>query len=68
MENLSFVIAAAQTGRHANGRETWGHCMIVDPWGEVLAERESNPAWSDVIDPEQQARLRARFPALTTGA
>ncbi|MGH8379013.1 MAG: carbon-nitrogen hydrolase family protein [Gammaproteobacteria bacterium] len=65
VENLAFVIAAAQTGRHPNGRETWGHSMIVDPWGEILAERAGNPGVvMTVIDSAQQARLRIRFPAL----
>lgn len=40
IENLAYVIAPAQSGRHANGRETHGDSMIVDPWGEVLARRE----------------------------
>ncbi|HET7175174.1 MAG TPA: carbon-nitrogen hydrolase family protein [Gammaproteobacteria bacterium] len=67
VENLSFVIAAAQAGRHANGRETWGHSMIVDPWGELLSERKSDDAGAvtAVLDPAQQTRLRARFPALS---
>src|SRR5512147_326436 len=39
IENLAYVIAAAQGGRHANGRETYGDSMIVNPWGEVLARR-----------------------------
>lgn len=65
VENLAFVIAAAQTGRHPNGRETWGHSMIVDPWGEVLAERAHDPGVvMTVIDNAQQSRLRARFPVL----
>ncbi|MDE2195718.1 MAG: carbon-nitrogen hydrolase family protein [Gammaproteobacteria bacterium] len=65
VENLAFLISAAQTGRHANGRETWGHSMIVDPWGELIAERAKEPGVVlAVIDTEQQARLRARFPAL----
>lgn len=65
IENLAFVIAAAQTGTHANGRETWGHSMIVDPWGEVLAERVSEPGVVMVaMDTDAQQRLRQRFPAL----
>ncbi|MGH8278492.1 MAG: carbon-nitrogen hydrolase family protein [Gammaproteobacteria bacterium] len=66
VENLAFVIAAAQTGRHANGRETWGHSIIVDPWGEVLAERAEDPGVvMAAIDTDAQQRLRARFPALS---
>ena len=43
IENLVYVIAAAQTGRHANGRETYGDSLIVNPWGEVLARRAGGP-------------------------
>jgi deaminated glutathione amidase len=65
VENLAFVIAAAQTGRHPNGRETWGHSMIVDPWGELLAERARDPGVvMSVVDDSQQSRLRTRFPVL----
>ncbi|MGH8293313.1 MAG: carbon-nitrogen hydrolase family protein [Gammaproteobacteria bacterium] len=65
VENLAFVIAAAQTGRHANGRETWGHSMIVDPWGEVLAQRARDPGVvMATIDGAAQQRLRQRFPVL----
>src|SRR5690606_33514144 len=39
IENLAYVVAPAQGGLHANGRETHGHSMVVDPWGVVLAER-----------------------------
>lgn len=67
VENLSFVIAAAQVGRHTNGRETWGHTMIVDPWGEVLSERKTDDPGvvTAVLDPAQQTHLRARFPVLS---
>lgn len=43
IENLVYVVAAAQVGRHAKGRETWGHSMVVDPWGEIVAERAEGP-------------------------
>lgn len=66
VENLAFVIAAAQTGRHANGRETWGHSMVVDPWGEVLAQRARDPGVvMAAIDTEAQQLLRQQFPALS---
>lgn len=67
VENLSFVVAAAQAGQHTNGRETWGHSMVVDPWGEVLSERKTDDAGvvMAALDPAQQSRLRARFPALS---
>jgi nitrilase len=40
IENKAYVVAPAQGGTHASGRRTWGHSMIVDPWGEILAQRE----------------------------
>jgi predicted amidohydrolase len=42
IENLAFVMAAAQGGLHDNGRRTWGHTLLVDPWGAVLAQREED--------------------------
>lgn len=66
IENLSFVLAAAQSGLHANGRETYGHSLIIDPWGEILAERAAEPGVVVVdIDLHRQAAVRRRFPALT---
>jgi len=66
VENLSFMIAAAQGGHHDNGRDTWGHSLVTDAWGEVLAERRTpDPGVVTAsLDPEQQVRLRAKFPAL----
>lgn len=65
IENLSYVIAAAQGGYHANGRETYGHSMIVDPWGIVLDEL---PRGSGVVVAEikrdRLADLRRSFPVL----
>ncbi len=60
------MVASAQGGHHANGRDTWGRSMVVDPWGEVLAERrDAEPGVvTAVMDPAQQARLRQKFPAL----
>ena len=43
IENLAFVVAAAQGGRHENTRRTWGHSMLIDPWGGVIAERDEAP-------------------------
>jgi nitrilase len=40
IENKAYVVAPAQGGTHASGRRTWGHTMIVDPWGEIVAQRE----------------------------
>jgi nitrilase len=66
IENLAYVIAAAQGGYHVNGRETHGHSMIVDPWGRVLDElpRGSGVVLAEV-NPSYQASLRASLPALT---
>ena len=65
VENLAYVIAPAQGGRHENGRRTWGHSMIVDPWGVVLAQREEGPGvvLAD-LDTARLARVRAQLPAL----
>jgi predicted amidohydrolase len=66
IENLSYVIAAAQGGYHVNGRETHGHSMIVDPWGRVLDEmaRGSGVVIAEV-NRNYQASLRASLPALS---
>ncbi len=65
VENLAFVVAPAQGGYHYNERETWGHAMIVDPWGTVLAVRERNAgAVVADLDPQMLARTRANFPAV----
>ena len=65
IEDLTFVIAAAQTGFHDNDRETYGDSLVVDYWGRVLARR---PRGSGVVlaalDREGQAATRASFPAL----
>ena len=66
IENLCYLIASNQGGIHANGRETWGHSMIVDPWGEILAEvKEETGIAIAKIDIEKQTNLRKRFPVLT---
>ena len=65
IENLCYVVASAQGGYHANGRETYGHSMIVDPWGMVM---DQLPRGSGVVSSEiDLARLRdvrRNFPAL----
>ncbi|MCC5812971.1 MAG: carbon-nitrogen hydrolase family protein [Ectothiorhodospiraceae bacterium] len=65
IENLSYVVAAAQGGYHVNGRETHGDSMIVDPWGQVLDHlgRGSGVVVSD-LDLERLRKVRERFPAL----
>lgn len=65
IENGAFMISAAQAGKHADGRETYGHSIIVDPWGIVLAE--AGGAAPDVIvadiDPAKSSEARQRIPS-----
>ena len=65
IETGSWVIAAAQGGAHENGRETYGHSMIVDPWGRIVAEagREPGVILAE-IDPAESAKARAAIPVL----
>ncbi|MCG2633729.1 MAG: carbon-nitrogen hydrolase family protein [Gammaproteobacteria bacterium] len=66
VENLCYVVAPDQVGRHANGRDTYGHSLIVDPWGAVLAECSGGPGIVTAdFDSDQLAARRRRFPALT---
>jgi deaminated glutathione amidase len=68
IENGAFVFAAAQGGKHENGRETFGHSLIVDPWGRVLAEGGSEPGLIIAdVDPSEVAAARARIPSLHNG-
>ncbi|MBU0621897.1 MAG: carbon-nitrogen hydrolase family protein [Gammaproteobacteria bacterium] len=66
IENLSYVVAAAQGGYHVSGRETHGHSMIVDPWGRIVDElpRGSGVVVAEV-NPSYQASLRKSLPALS---
>ena len=65
IENAAFVVAAAQGGRHEDGRTTHGHSMMVAPWGEVLAELEAEPGFVTAdIDVAVSDRARQRIPAL----
>jgi nitrilase len=65
VENQCYVIAAAQGGVHENGRRTWGHSMIVDPWGEVLAVLpEGEGVVIAELDPARIASVRSQLPAL----
>lgn len=65
IENQCYVMAPAQGGRHENGRRTWGHSLVVDPWGEVLACVEEGPGLAVAeIDPKRLAAVRAQLPAL----
>lgn len=68
IENGSFVLAAAQGGRHENGRDTYGHSLIVDPWGRILAEGGIEPGVIMAeIDPAEVAKARGRIPSLEHG-
>ncbi|MEX2318724.1 MAG: carbon-nitrogen hydrolase family protein [Bauldia sp.] len=66
IETGAFLVAAAQGGKHEDGRETYGHSLIVDPWGAVLAEADHDEPGFIVadIDPEQSAVTRVRIPSL----
>ena len=65
IENLSYVIAPAQSGFHPNGRETYGDTLIVDYWGQVLTRLpEGAGAITATFDLDEQASTRQRFPAL----
>jgi len=66
VENLCYVVASAQWGRHASGRDTYGHSMIIEPWGTVLRRREAGAGVVLAqIDLTSQSDLRKRFPALS---
>jgi predicted amidohydrolase len=68
IENGCFVFAAAQGGKHENGRETFGHSLIVDPWGRILAEGGTEPGVVIAeIDPAEAAAARGRIPSLHHG-
>ena len=66
IETGCYVFAAAQGGRHEVGRDTYGHSMVVSPWGEVIAEAGDAPCviFAD-IDPSQLFNARARIPSLS---
>jgi len=65
IENLAFVVAAAQGGYHLNGRETHGHSMIVDPWGTVLAQVPRGTGFVSVeLDRDYQQTIRRTFPTI----
>ncbi len=65
IEGLCYVIAAAQSGEHPGGRRTYGHSMIVDPWGEVLAELDSDPGVIVAdMDMMRLRQVRESFPTL----
>jgi predicted amidohydrolase len=68
IENGSFVFAAAQAGKHESGRETFGHSLIVDPWGRILAEGGIEPGVVMAeIDLAEVGKARSRMPSLQHG-
>jgi len=69
IETGAFLLAPAQTGQHEDGRKTYGHSLIVSPWGEILAEAaEDSPSFilAD-LDLADVAKARARIPSLSAG-
>ena len=66
IENGAFMVSAAQAGVHEDGRETYGHSIIVDPWGKVLAEGEGagEAVLTAEIDIDAVAKARAKIPNL----
>jgi len=68
IENGCFVLAAAQGGKHENGRETYGHSLVVNPWGRILAEGGTEPGVVMAqIDPSEIVAARSRIPSLHHG-
>ena len=68
IENTCYVLAAAQGGRHENGRETFGHSLVVDPWGRVIAEGGEEPGVVMAeIAPADIVTARTRIPSLQHG-
>ncbi|WP_175901776.1 carbon-nitrogen hydrolase family protein [Burkholderia seminalis] len=64
VENQCYVLAAAQGGKHENGRRTWGHSMLIDPWGEIVAARDVGASVVlGAIDPQRIADVRQSLPA-----
>lgn len=65
IENLAYVIAPGQYGKHPDGRSTYGHSLICDPWGRILAEQETGDCHVAAdIDPQLPQQLRGDFPVL----
>ena len=63
IENQAYILAAAQTGKHPTGRSTYGHAMIIDPWGKVLANAGTEPGFATAeINLELLKQLRQNMP------
>ncbi|GAA5520799.1 carbon-nitrogen hydrolase family protein [Aliifodinibius salicampi] len=65
IENTSYVFAPAQTGLHGDDRRTWGHAVIIDPWGEVVSNRGEEPGIAIAeINPSRITEVRKAIPSL----
>lgn len=65
IENTCYVFAPAQTGLHGKNRKTWGHAMIVDPWGKVIADVGTEPGIALAeINPQKLVEVRKKIPSL----
>lgn len=65
IENQCYVLAAAQGGKHETGRRTWGHSVLIDPWGEIVECLEEGPGHiCGTVDPQRIADVRTSLPAL----
>jgi predicted amidohydrolase len=66
IESLAFVVASGQYGEHPGGRLTYGHSMVVGPWGDILAECASGAGIAHAeVDMIELQRLRRQFPVLS---
>ena len=66
IENQAYIIAAGQEGLHENGRETWGHSMIINPWGSIEKMIEKGEGFISVeYKPEEVTRIRRDMPLLS---
>ena len=65
IENMSYVFAPAQTGLHGKNRKTWGHAMIIDPWGHVISDVGQEPGIATAeINPKKVQQVRSQIPSL----
>jgi nitrilase len=66
IENQCYLVAPGQHGSHAGGRATWGHSMVIDPWGEILAQQaDGDGVVLAPVSKERLQQVRTSFPALT---
>jgi nitrilase len=65
IENQSYVVASAQGGTHENGRKTWGHSMVIDPWGKIITElAQGEGVIYSELQKKQIIDIRTKLPAL----